>query len=516
MKISQRSGRTAAARGRERTWLSVDVPVARVISVLMLLCVLGWSTLLVMREYLGYDRAVPGRFGWSMALLVAVALIARGIFLGRPVTFGHAIVATAALSAGLWAHFLSFGVFGNILVAGSGLALMLPTTAKPQPGLLAQVWPLVNATRGDPLAPFAMHSSKSYYFNTDKSAAIAYRTRLGFAVVSGDPIGDVAQFQNLVVDFVRMCRSKGWRIVVLACGEQHVGLWREELVGRPMLKVPIGRDVVVDVLHFSLAGRRYRNLRQAVRRTHNCGVATEIVDEQELDGPLIAELTEVLYAAHRAARTERGFCMNLDGVLQGRLPGIKLAIARERGGRVAAFHRYASAGEGSEITLDMPFRRPDAPNGVDERLTIDMIADAKAHHALRLSLAFAAFPEIFGATRHGPWQRIAYRSIHLLDPLIRLESLYRYLRKYHSLTERRYVVLCAHHIPPALMVLLSLEFVPRPRHLRPHLRPSRRSRANVTGNLAKPRGEILPNRGQVSVSRAEISRSGSRNGIAGR
>ena len=34
------------------------------------------------------------------------------------------------------------------------------------------------------------------------------------------------------------------------------------------------------------------------------------------------------------------------------------------------------------------------------------------------------------------------------------------------LADRRYVVLRAHHIPAALMVLLSLEFVPRPRHLR--------------------------------------------------
>jgi lysylphosphatidylglycerol synthetase-like protein (DUF2156 family) len=61
---------------------------------------------------------------------------------------------------------------------------------------------------------------------------------------------------------------------------------------------------------------------------------------------------------------------------------------------------------------------------------------------------------------------VAYRLIHLLDPLIRLESLYRYLRKFHPLAERRYVVLSAHDIPAALMVLLSLEFMPRPRHLR--------------------------------------------------
>jgi lysylphosphatidylglycerol synthetase-like protein (DUF2156 family) len=466
VKVGRDNGGAVTARGRERVLVRADVPGIRVTSVAILLCVLGWLAVLIVREHLGYDRASPGRFGWSVALLAAVALIARGIFLGRPVTFGHAMVAAAAVGAGLCAHFVSFGVLGNVLVAGSGFALMWPTTAQPQPELLEQVWALVNATREDALAPFAMHSSKSYHFNSDKSAAIAYRTRLGFAVVSGDPIGDANQFDDLVADFVRMCRGRGWQIIVLAAGERHLGLWCHETVGQPMLAVPIGRDVVIDVRHFTLAGRRYRNLRQAVQRTHNCGVTTKIVDEQKLDGALTAELTEVLYAAHRAARSERGFCMNLDRVLQGRYPGIKLAIARDRRGRVVAFHRYATAGEGSEVSLDVPFRRPDAPNGVDERISVDMISDAKNNGARRLSLAFAAFPEIFDATRPSPLQRVAYRLTHLLDPLIRLESLYRYLRKFHSLAERRYVVLCAHHIPAALMVLLLLEFVPRPRRLR--------------------------------------------------
>src|SRR5271165_426604 len=101
-------------------------------SLLMLLCALGWLTLLAVCDHLGYDRAAPGRFGWSVALLVAVTLIARGIFLGRPVTVRHAMIAAAMVGSGLCAHFLSFGLLGNILVAGSGLALMSPTTAQPQ------------------------------------------------------------------------------------------------------------------------------------------------------------------------------------------------------------------------------------------------------------------------------------------------------------------------------------------------------------------------------------------------
>lgn len=466
MRTKQNTAGAVRVRARQRVLVRADVTAARIGSVVILASALCWLLLLAVREHLGFERVAPGRFGWSVALLVSATFIARGVFLGRPVTARHALIAAAAAGVGVFAHFLSYGVVGNFLIAASGLALVLPTTAKPQPELLDRVWPLIDATREDPLSPFAMHSSKRYHFNADGSAAIAYRTRLGFAVVSGDPIGDDTQFEALVADFVRMCRSRGWQIIVLAAGERDVSLWRNDVVGQPMLAVPIGRDVVVDVTHFTLTGRRFRNLRQAVQRTRNAGVTTQIVDEQQLDSALRAELTEVLYAAHRAARTERGFCMNLDAALQGRYPGIKLAIARDRSGRVVAFHRYTSADAGLEVSLDAPFRRPDAPNGVDERLSVDMINDAKANGALRLSLAFAAFPEIFDAADPTPLQRAAYRLIHLLDPLIRLESLYRYLCKFHCVAERRYVVLCAHHIPAALLVLLSLEFLPRPRRHR--------------------------------------------------
>lgn len=467
MNVSQRGRRAGAAPASERIILRTDRRAARPASSLLLVCVLTWLTVLTVHERPAANWYSVGRFGWSVALLAAVVLIARGVFLGRPVTPRHAAGAAVLLAAGIFAHVLDFGAWGNVLVAGSGLALMWPTSAEPQPELLQRVWELVDATPADPLAPFAMHSLKSYYFNVAGTAAIAYRTRLGFAVVSGDPIGERTQFEQLATQFAVMCRSRGWRIVVLAGAQRNLGLWTRELIGQAMLAVPIGRDVVVDVPHFSLAGRRYRNVRQAVQRTRNRGVTTSIVDERDLDAGLVAELSEVIYASHGGVRTERGFCMNLDGALQGRCPGVRLAIARDVAGRVVAFHRYASAGSGSEISLDAPYRRPDAPNGIDERLSVDMIGDAKTHRVQRLSLAFAAFPEVFDAAHPGTLQRVVYRLIHLLDPLIRLESLYRYLRKFHALGERRYVVLCTHHIPSALVVLLSLEFAPRRRRLRP-------------------------------------------------
>nr|WP_218894329.1 phosphatidylglycerol lysyltransferase domain-containing protein [Mycolicibacterium vinylchloridicum] len=432
-------------RARERVVVQVDTRAARWAGALGFLIAASWLAV--------------GRSPWSLTILAAVALIARGIFLGRPVTAAHAIAAGMAVVAGFGAHLLAFDVTGDALIASSGLLLMWPTTARPEPGLLPRVWALVNATSGDPVAPFAMQTLKSYFFSADGTAAIAYRTRLGYAVVSGDPIGDEDRFTDLVADFAGMCHTRGWRLVVLGCSERRIGLW-------PNLRaVPIGRDVVIDVPAFDMVGRRFRNLRQAVQRTHNVGITTEIVAEQELDDRRLAELTDVLLSSAKGAHVERGFSMILDGTLTGDYPGILLIVARDRAGRVQGFHRYAVAGGGSDVTLDVPWRRRGAPNGIDERLSVDMIGAMKDLGAQRLSLAFAAFPEIFSDKERGRLRRLLYTAIHLGDPLIALESLYRYLRKFHALGERRYVLLPISQVVPLLVILLSLEFVPRRRHL---------------------------------------------------
>ena len=176
-------------------------------------------------------------------------------------------------------------------------------------------------------------------------------------------------------------------------------------------------------------------------------------------------MAEVLYASHKGARFERGFSMILDGALQRRYPGIELIIARDHRGQVQGFHRYALAGAGSDVTLDVPWRRHGAPNGIDERLSVDMIEESRRLGGQRLSLAFAAFPEIFANPCRGRLQTFFYVLIHLGRPLIRLESLYRYVRKFHSLGEQRYALLSMRHLLPALVVLLSLEFMPHRRHL---------------------------------------------------
>ncbi|SED33499.1 Lysylphosphatidylglycerol synthetase, C-terminal domain, DUF2156 family [Rhodococcus koreensis] len=407
---------------------------------------------------------MAGRSGpvrtWMVASGIAVLLVARGLHLRRPVTVTHAAAAVLMVAVADVAYSSAHSTPGFLLLVATGPVLMLPVRSVPQPEDRARVFSLIQRTTDDPLSPFALNSAKSYYLNASGTAAIAYRARSGIAVVSGDPIGDPLEFGALLDAFDEFAAERGWRVAVLGAGERVTRLW--EIGGdtrKPLTAVPIGRDVVIDVGSFTLHGRKFRNLRQAVQRTRNAGLTTEIVPEAALDEPTRRELTDIVDAA-RAGHQRRGFSMILDHLLDGTLPGVLLVVARDCTGRAVAFQRYGTADSARELSLDVPWRGDGAPNGTDERMTVDVIRYAERTGARYVSLSFAAFPELLDPDAPGAGARLFRRVLHLGDALIALESLYRYLGKFHATGNRRYVLLRFRYLLPVAFACLTFEFVP--------------------------------------------------------
>lgn len=384
---------------------------------------------------------------------VAVLLAARGLAVGRRLTVAHVALSFSLVLLAKWFYSDDHLRMTCLVLVCAGIALVLPGPP-PLPGTdeqRRQIWSLVEQTARDPLAPFALRTDKSYFFSADQQAAVAYRVRFGTAVVSGDAIGDPASRESALEGFLAHANAEGWRVAGLGVSERDLPLWKS----RGFWSVSIGRDVVIDVEHFSMEGRRFRNLRQAVQRTANAGITSEIVAEAHLLPEVRAELEAIL----NLKRTpDRGFAMILDRPLAGVHPGTVIAVARDRDGRIVAAARYATADDGREVSLDIPWRVPGAPNGADERLVADMITWAQERGGQRLSLAFAAFPDLFAMSDRSAVQATAHWGVHLLDPLIKLESLYRYLRKFHAFDQKRYVVLRRRHVVPAAVTMLVFEF----------------------------------------------------------
>lgn len=311
---------------------------------------------------------------------------------------------------------------------------------------------LVSVSSGDPLAPFALRPEKSYAFSPGGGAAVGYRVRLGTAVASGDPVGDVAQWPAAVAEFMRLARANRWRVAVLGAGERSRPIWQ----GHRLRGVAIGRDVVVRHSDFTLQGRRFRNVRQAVQRSHNAGVSVEFWREGDLPDDVKDDLRAIMHGAGR--EDTRGFSMILGRMFDGSQPDSVVAVARDADKVVVGAHRYLRAGP-ADLSLDLPIRSRRAPNGVDERLIAETVAWGAEQGVERVSLAFAPFPDLFASRAElGALATLAYGAVHLLDPLIRVEALYRYLRKFHAFDQQRFVMLRWHQIVPIAAALLLLEF----------------------------------------------------------
>jgi lysylphosphatidylglycerol synthetase-like protein (DUF2156 family) len=325
----------------------------------------------------------------------------------------------------------------------------VPISRSPVPARVpAEVRALVRES-DDPLAPFALRPEKRYVFSADRAAVVAFAVRLGVAAASGDPVGEPGSWPGAIEAFLALAGRHRWRPAVLAAGERARPLW----AAHGLRAVPIGRDVVVRPEDWRLDGRRFRNLRQAVRRTHNAGVTTELVRESAAPPDVVATLDALRAEIHGDA--ERGFSMILGRWFDGTQPDALLALARDRDGRLVAAQRYLPAGHG--LSLDLPLRSRHAPNGVDERLVAETVAWAGAHGLAQVSLAFAPFPDLFAAPP-ASWAGVAARALRVLDPLIHLRGLYGYLRKFDSFAGQRFVLLRPRNLPRVAVALFLLEF----------------------------------------------------------
>ncbi|TDC85215.1 DUF2156 domain-containing protein [Actinomadura sp. 7K507] len=323
---------------------------------------------------------------------------------------------------------------------------------------------LVAHPGSDTLAPFALRRDKAYVFSADGRAAIGYRVLFGVAVAGGDPIGDPASHADVVRSFLAQCRKTGWRPAVLGASDDLLPLW-----GR-LHSIGFGDEVVVRPGEFSLSGRQMRNVRQAVKRTANAGVTTRIVPEREL-GPGLRERLLDVASRSLGGAAERGFAMNLDELLTGHHPGAIVAVAYDEDKEPIAFQRYATAGEG--ISLDAMRRVPGGPNGVNERLIVEMIEYAGEHGHAVVSLNFAAFRELLAAEERTVLEKAGHLALHVLDPWIAAESLYLFDKKFRPSYKPRHVAFRSWlDVAWLAAALLTLEFG--------RARPAQRAADHVT------------------------------------
>ena len=291
---------------------------------------------------------------------------------------------------------------------------------------------LVEAYGRDSLSFFALRRDKSYLFSPSRRAFLAYRVVAGTALVSGDPVGEDAEIDELLAELQRIVRARGWRLAVVGASGEQLGRYR----ALGLKPVPIGEEAVLRPQEFSLEGRAIRKVRQSVSRVRKAGYSFRIAAADEVGPALEAELEDVSTAWLRGER-ERGFSMSIDDL---HVPGTMLALAEDADGRVGGFLHLAPSPAGGGWSLSTMRRRPDAPNGVTEFLVVEALAWARGMGASELSLNFCALTDFLAPERvTTPARRLVRRGLLLADNVFQLERLYAFSRKFFPEWRRRYV-----------------------------------------------------------------------------
>ena len=299
-----------------------------------------------------------------------------------------------------------------------------------------RVRPLADRADGDTLDPFALRYDKCYVLSDDGRAALAYRYVNGVGLASADPVGDPDAYPDVIQKFLERCEAYGWRPASIGVRHDRLDLWQ----GFGMRAHYLGDEAIIDVGTFSLDGRAMRPVRQAANRTRNFGITTEIHREGEL-GPDLRAALQAMAERHRNGEPERGFSMALDGLLSGRDPECVVIVARDTEGTAIAFQRYVPCKQGRGLSLDAMRRERVDPNGVNERLIVDVVLWAREHEVDEVSLNFAVFKWLI---EEGADLRLVETVeawfVKRLNPYFQLESLLTFNAKFHPRWVPRFLV----------------------------------------------------------------------------
>lgn len=396
----------------------------------------------------------PGPRRWRVLFFTIVPLVAFDVLIGfawfhvsqhapMSTTLHETVGRLVGVSGPLDVHGRGHLLFAGI-ITGTGLlslACLLVLALAPvreddraQSAERDEVRKLAETGPGDSLDPFALRTDKHYILSPDRRAAIAYRYLMGVGLASGDPIGHPGAFADCIRAFVSHCDVRGWRPIVLLAGEDRLDLYDD--LGFKVLY--LGDEALLDVGDYSLAGRRRRNVRQAVSRAHNFGVTTEIVIEGDIDDTLRGQLLEVAERS-RGQQRELGFTTALDEPLAVPHPEAVIAMARGAGGDPVAFQRYLPCKGGRCLSLDAMRRDPDAPNGINEAMIVHMLRSQGERGVRELSLNFVGFRTIIqGDVGLSPTAAGVGRFVRTFNPF-KVASLYRFAAKFEPRWEARYI-----------------------------------------------------------------------------
>ncbi|GMV30171.1 MAG: hypothetical protein AMXMBFR59_22960 [Rhodanobacteraceae bacterium] len=369
------------------------------------LFLLGVALLLRSRKHAFNRRAMPlGSFasvGWT-AGLVTVVLVFFAV--GLAAVFGDDSFDLFYVGFGEHASRLARGLFAAALgvaiwLIWQSFAVRRPTPALPQQAELAEARALYHRHGGGEFAHLSFMGDKSLFWAGDRQAVVAYGTIRDRLVALGSPCGSEAAISRAILDFRRFADSQDRIPVFYEVLEPELSRYHDH--GFDLFK--LGELATLRLEEFSLSGKRWEDLRQAVNRSAKENLRFEL-REPPFDTALIADVQQVSdsWLADKGG-SEKGFSLGRFDAAY--LDWGPLALVYHEQRLVAFANVLPAYGRNGTASVDLMRHVPDAPRSSMDFLFARVLQWAQERDCARFSLGMAPLSNV-GAN---PYARINER-----------------------------------------------------------------------------------------------------------
>ncbi|MBL8931435.1 MAG: bifunctional lysylphosphatidylglycerol flippase/synthetase MprF [Kineosporiaceae bacterium] len=337
---------------------------------------------------------------------------------------------------------LSAGVLG-LVVAGT----RLQTSGRPGHAIateaeLALAEPILARARTSD-ASLLWTGDKRVHFSPRGGALLMYQVRRRSWVVMGDPVGEEAEFDELLWSFLDLCDRNLGRPVFYCVHEEVAELYRRH--GLTLSK--LGEEAVIDLAGFTMQGKNRAKLRSEVRSSERVGVSVEIVEPDRVR-EVLPEL-RVVSDTWLEQRNAREKTFSLGAFDEDYLVRFPIAIARQDGA-VVAFASLWASGARHEIKVDLMRRLPDAPRCVMSHLFVAAMTWAQEQGFASFSIGMAPLSGL--VAEDGYWDRIGHFLFSHGEHFYNFQGLRQFKERFHPLWQPRYVASPGGPALPSIML----------------------------------------------------------------
>lgn len=366
-------------------------------------------------------------FGASFELMSAVKTVLRMFFL---------FDARGVMPATQLGQFFLYSIY----LAGTGYLLIIfywflrPHFAKPfntdEERKLAS--DLIKKWGKSQLDYFKIYADKLLFFSSDKEGFISFKMHKHMAVVLEDPVCKGPQeLKAMVREFDKYCKRNGFVSTYYRVPETSLSIYRS--LNKKIL--PVGEEAVVNLVQFSIDGRKMKTTRSAINRLTSQGFVFNIYPSPIREGLL--QKMELVSGQWLKDMNQKEATFTQGLFDKQALKQNTIITIEDNEDKLYAFLNLIPSYAPGEATYDLIRKTDDAPNGVLDMLLAKTFLYLKENKFEKVNMGLAPLSGMDGVDFKQRTIKYAFEKSIFFS---RFKGLRKYKEKFFPQWEMKYLV----------------------------------------------------------------------------